>query len=386
MIRNLSFINLAELFERFAYYGVRAILLLFLVNKLHVLKEDAVSWYGTFTVVGYVISIFAGLIGDLLSKPALVALIGSSLSTAGIFLLSVSGNFSMAMVSMMLIAVGSGTYKPNVLNTVFRVSAGSIRHIDLIVSIFYLAINIGAFLAPVVVGAVGDTGNPDDYTLGFMVAGCASLSTTILFVLNYKNMENNQLLPYTGGNNLSVYDTLWILGSIVAVIVFWCAYELIPWYTISGGGYDYTMLSMIVMFASAVIIIPLNLIPGLRASVKLAIGLGLSAIALLSAAFNLVSGYAGPLIIVSCEFLVAPILMSQLMTHCSPRFIGTLMGFYMAVTMITNKISGELTAVNTGEHPLVLFSLSAFLITTIAVFLIADYQKRRSFPSAGTLL
>src|SRR3569832_112989 len=133
MIRNLSFLNFGELCERFAYSGVRSILILFLVHRLGVPKDDAVYWYGTFTVAGYFISIFSGLIGDLISKPALVALIGNALSTAGIFLLSVSANFSTALASITLIAVGSGTYKPNVMNTLFRVSAGSLKRFDLIV-------------------------------------------------------------------------------------------------------------------------------------------------------------------------------------------------------------------------------------------------------------
>lgn len=385
-IRPIGFLMVAELFERMAYYGVRSIFVLFLTQTLLWDRMQAVEWYGTVTMIVYIASVVGGLAADLSRLPALMAIIGNSLTTLGIFGLAFSGSDMVVYSSGALIAFGSGMYKPSVVAALYRASFTVKHRFDFIFTIFYVAINIGAFMGPPLIAGFGDTVSPEDFRTGFIVAGCISLIPTALIALNYKYLVYNDLIYNNQTNRLNDLSitsmVLWFLVSII----FWVGYELYQTY---NDVFSSTSLAVALAFmglAMYIVVLPLNLIRSFRPALKIAIGLAL--VALTSSLLPILNAPpgAGLLVLTIAEVLVAPILMSQIVQNASPRFTATIMGAFMFVTVFTNKLAATLSNAAPAEQPFVQYLISLLCLVFLAALLVIDQiQKKREqsaqFPS-----
>jgi POT family proton-dependent oligopeptide transporter len=156
--KGLNVLFFTELWERFSYYGMRAILVLFMVapvvqGGLGFSTEVASNIYGTYTMCVYLTSIPGGLIADKLIGPRKAILLGG--------IIIALGHFTMAFPSvpafyagLTLIVLGTGLLKPNISTMVGRLYSPSDMRRDAGFSIFYMSINIGAFLSPLVCGTL----------------------------------------------------------------------------------------------------------------------------------------------------------------------------------------------------------------------------------------
>ncbi len=157
----LTTLFLTELWERFSYYGMRAILVLFMVapaveGGLGFETRQATSLYGTYTMAVYLLALPGGLLADRVLQPRRAVLLGG--------LLMAAGEFSMAVHSLpsfygglCLIAVGTGLLKPSISTMVGSLyGPGDVRR-DSGFSIFYMGINIGALMAPLVCGWLAES-------------------------------------------------------------------------------------------------------------------------------------------------------------------------------------------------------------------------------------
>lgn len=376
MILNLTFLNIAEMFERMAYYGVRSIFILFLVKAIHWDREDAADWYGTFTFIVYGASIAGGLLSDFTRLPTLMAIIGNSITTVGIFTLAFSVSDIAIYCSSGLIALGSGVYKPSIIGSLYRVSFTHKHRFDFIYTVFYIAINFGAFLAPIIVGGIGDTGNPDDFRLGFLTAGCISLIPTALLAINYNNLISNDLLynsqTYTL-NDIGVSKVvLWFLISII----FWVAYELFPQFIGSDSSHQTTVIIAFLSIFVYLILLPLHLIRNFRSAWKIAVGLVLIASACTLIPLSGLPAIPGLILFVIAEVLVVPVMMSQIIQNSSPRLTATIMAAFMFVTLFTNKLVGVLSNATVQDQPIVLRIISILCFGLATVLLILDRIQR----------
>lgn len=386
-IRPISFIMLAEMLERFAYYGTRAILVLFLTKYAGWDNMKAVEIYGFFTGLVYFSSVIGGVLSDVTKRPALLALIGNSLSTASIFLLAVSSSDALIHAALLLLAIGSGIYKPAIVCTLFRVSTPVKHRFDFISGLFYLLINIGAFMAPVVIGGLGDTGNPDDFKTGFLVAGAASAIVTTLLAINYNNFQINNIVYDTQRYTLTPAMAGQIAVFFIVSIVFWLGYELYPHF--AAGVLMNSQAQIIATISTmlfAFILIPLSLIRNFRGALKVAIGLGLVTITLGVLPYSGLPSISGVVILGAAEILVAPILMSQILLNGSPRFAGTLISLFMFLSMITNKLAGMLAEPETGAHfPVLLMVALGCAFLGGALLLLNHFRKKEELNSAQQL-
>ena len=145
-----------ELWERFSYYGMRALLVLYLTSPvlqggLAYSTADAGRIYGNYTMAVYLLAIPGGFIADTWLGARRGVLIGGSMITCGHFCLALPalGTF---FAGLALIAMGSGLFKPSISTLVGALYAPEDERRDAGFSIFYMGINIGAFLAPLVTG------------------------------------------------------------------------------------------------------------------------------------------------------------------------------------------------------------------------------------------
>ncbi|KAF2508068.1 peptide MFS transporter [Flavobacterium zhairuonense] len=186
-----------EMWERFNFYGMRALLTLFLVNSLLMKEEEASLIYGGFLGLCYLTPMLGGFIADRFLGNRNCILLGGLLMATGQMLLFTSGsvfesNLDLAKTIMYcglgVIVFGNGFFKPNISSMVGSLYPKQEKtKLDTAFTIFYMGINIGAFLGQSIcplLGDVKDAGGIRDihaFRWGFMAASAAMLIGTILF-------------------------------------------------------------------------------------------------------------------------------------------------------------------------------------------------------------
>ena len=154
--RGLTTLFFTEMWERFSYYGMRALLILFMTKTaaeggLDFDTKHAAAIYGTYTMSVYLLSILGGFIADNFIGARRAVLIGGIIIATGHYTMAV-GTLVSFYAGLVLIALGTGLLKPNISTMVGSLYRPSDERRDAGFSIFYMGINIGAFLSPLVTG------------------------------------------------------------------------------------------------------------------------------------------------------------------------------------------------------------------------------------------
>lgn len=202
--RGLSTLFFTEMWERFSYYGMRAILFLFMVAEVErggfgLTPEIAGAIYGLYTAGVYLLALPGGWIAD--------RLIGQKKAIWYGGIIIAAGHFSMAIPSvqtfylgLVLIVVGTGLLKPNISTIVGDLYPDGGARRDAGFSIFYMGINIGAFLSPLVCGYLGEQVN---WHYGFAAAGVGMVVGLIQFRLTGKYLGDIGDAPALAADNPS---------------------------------------------------------------------------------------------------------------------------------------------------------------------------------------
>jgi proton-dependent oligopeptide transporter, POT family len=180
-----------EMWERFAYYGMRAILKLYMAKALLFDEKFSSELYGSYTGLVYLTPLLGGYIADRYWGNRRSIMVGGLLMALGQFALFASastlGNAGashlMFYIGLALMIFGNGFFKPNISSMVGTLYPPADSRIDAAYTIFYMGINLGAFFSPLVCGALGDTGNPADFKWGFLAAGIGMVIGVITFEL-----------------------------------------------------------------------------------------------------------------------------------------------------------------------------------------------------------
>jgi dipeptide/tripeptide permease len=161
--KGLSNLFYAEMWERFSYYGMRALLLLFMMETA---ENGGMGWdqahatlvYGNYTMLTYMVCILGGFVADNFLGARRAVLIGGCVITVGHFTLAVPG-VTTFYAGLALVAAGTGLLKPSISTLVGGLYAPGDHRRDAGFSIFYMGINLGAFAAPLATGwlAQGET-------------------------------------------------------------------------------------------------------------------------------------------------------------------------------------------------------------------------------------
>jgi POT family proton-dependent oligopeptide transporter len=204
-----------EMWERFNFYGMRAILTLFLVNSLMMKEEDASLIYGGFLGLCYLTPMLGGFIADRFFGNRNCILLGGLMMAIGQFLLFASAsvfgaNLSLANILMWtalgIIIFGNGFFKPNISSMVGSLYPKQEKSkLDTAFTIFYMGINLGAFLGQLICPIVGDVKDANGirdihaFKYGFLAASIAMLIGTVLFyVLKDKYVVSPEGRPLGG--------------------------------------------------------------------------------------------------------------------------------------------------------------------------------------------
>ena len=201
-----------EMWERFAYYGMRAILVLFMTKALMFDKVFASNLYGSYTSLVYLTPLIGGFVADRFWGNQRSIIVGGIVMALGQFVLfmcastyvsapDVSAFLFFAGLGLMI--AGNGFFKPNISSLVGQLYPKADRRIDSAYTIFYMGINVGGALGPFLCGLVGDTGNPADFKWAFLTAGIGMLlgvAVQLLFHKKYVLDPQGQILGMTPAN------------------------------------------------------------------------------------------------------------------------------------------------------------------------------------------
>ncbi len=197
--KGLSVLFATEMWERFNYYGMRAILVLFMTKALLFDKVFASNLYGSYTSLVYLTPLVGGFIADRYWGNQRSIISGGILMALGEFILffcasTYSTNESLSSVlfftGLGFMIAGNGFFKPNISSMVGQLYPANDKRIDPAYTIFYMGINVGGAIGPFICGLVGDTGNPADFKWAFLAGGIGmTLSVIIQFLFHNKYVK-----------------------------------------------------------------------------------------------------------------------------------------------------------------------------------------------------
>lgn len=188
--KGLYVLFVTEMWERFSYYGMRAIFVLFMAKALLFDKSLGSQIYGSYTGLVYLTPLLGGYMADRYWGNRKSIIIGGILMAIGQFFMFIAGSFYQQEFAPMVMFVGlgflifgNGFFKPNISTMVGQLYPEGDKRVDSAFTIFYMGINLGAFIAPLLCGFLGDTGNPADFKWGFLAACVGMIVSVILFVM-----------------------------------------------------------------------------------------------------------------------------------------------------------------------------------------------------------
>ena len=205
---SLSTLFFTEMWERFSYYGMRALLVLYLVNSLNYSESDALHIYAVYTGLVYLTPLIGGYLADQFLGTQKSIFIGGLTMMIGHFLMAFPDYLYLA-IGMLII--GNGYFKPNISSLLGRLYKLNDLRRDSGFSIFYVGINLGAFLAPLIVGYVGETIN---WHYGFAIAGFGMLAGLIQFYYG----QNKIIKEDTTHQSRKLKSADWGLITIISLI------------------------------------------------------------------------------------------------------------------------------------------------------------------------
>jgi POT family proton-dependent oligopeptide transporter len=247
--RALGYLFATEMWERFSYYGMRALLVLYMVKYLLDPQRAggvaglgafqaglefvfgplapqplASQIYGFYTGLVYLTPIFGGLLADRLIGQRRTVILGAALMAVGHFMMAFEHLFLLALIVLIL---GNGAFKPNISTQVGTLYAPGDPRRDRAFSIFYVGINLGAFLAPLVCGTLGEELG---WHYGFAAAGGGMTVGLVIYLLAGPALPPDAFTRRVNTPNAALDRQSWLaIGAILALMLpvslFWATYE-----------------------------------------------------------------------------------------------------------------------------------------------------------------
>lgn len=247
-----------EMAERFSYYGMRALFMLYMTNALMLSVEDAAHIYGSYTGLVYLTPLIGGVVADKVWGKRRSIFWGGIVMAIGQFFMFLSASLvestelakALMFCGLGFLIFGNGFFKPNISTMVGDLYTAEDKRRDSAFTIFYMGINIGATLAPLWCGWIGDI----DYKWGFLSA-CIAMVAAVIAQRCLQNRylispEGKQVgLPPVKENTVkqkvvntdksspvsTMYKSLCAIGFVVLVLLFSFNYDTLPSASLDGG-------------------------------------------------------------------------------------------------------------------------------------------------------
>jgi proton-dependent oligopeptide transporter, POT family len=189
--KQLYLLFFAEMWERFSFYGMKALLIAYMVSQLHFDDPKAYAILGSYAALVYTMPMFGGFMADRFIGYQRSVMFGGIMMTLGHFILAIPNNWSF-FYGMAFIICGNGFFKPNISSLVGTLYGENDSRRDSGFSIFYMGINIGAAIGGFLCAYVGTEIN---WHYGFGLAGIFMAIGFIVFVFGKKSLGHRGLPP-----------------------------------------------------------------------------------------------------------------------------------------------------------------------------------------------
>jgi POT family proton-dependent oligopeptide transporter len=192
--KGLFLLFFTEMWERFSYYGMRAIFVLFMTKMLLMSNKDASNIYGSYTGLVYLTPLLGGYLSDRYLGNRRSIITGGVLMAIGQFLMFFSASttggpaITMMWAALTFLIIGNGFFKPNISTMVGQLYPKGDSRVDGAFTIFYMGINLGAFFSPLVCGTLAEN---VDYKWGFFAAGIGMIVGLITFLVSKDKLLKN---------------------------------------------------------------------------------------------------------------------------------------------------------------------------------------------------
>lgn len=416
--KGLYILFFTELWERFSYYGMRAILVLYVIANaqganpgLGWAEGDALALYGWYTMLVYVMSIPGGILADKVFGAKKMVLIGGLFIIVGQFILAIDSIFAFYS-GLACIVLGVGGLKPNISTMV----GGLYKEGDLMrdkgFTIFYIGINVGAATAPLLVGYIGET---IGWHYGFSLAGFGMILGQIVYIWGHKYLKNigEYMAPVKTSTSakpahqpltkIEKDRVIVLLISFLIIIMFWGAYEqaggLLNIYTkekLDRVIFGWEIPASIFQSLPAIYVILLGTIvaafwafwqeKGHESSslFKMAVGtmiMGCGFLFMVGASMDAASSASGKAALywlfgayflhVVGELCASPVALSFITKLAPAKYGSIMMGIYFAMTGLGNKLAGIIgeAAADAGEKT-IFFGITFFTVGFGAILLV----------------
>lgn len=416
--KGLSVLFFTEMWERFSFYGMRAILVLYLTKEtigdnpgLGWTNSDALVLYGWYTMLVYVMSIPGGIIADKLLGQKKTVLVGGLLIAAGQLTLAID-SIEAFYTGLFLLISGVGCLKPNISTMVGGLYKDGDSRRDSGFTIFYIGINIGAASAPLLVGYIGEVYG---WHYGFGLAGIGMLFGLVFYYLGQKHLKDvGNFVPVKKIEGTKTSKPLTkiekdrvvvLLISFFIVIIFWAAYEqaggLMNLYTkekINRVIMGFEIPASLFQSVPAIFVIIFGTIvaaywtrrqnKGKESSslFKMAIGtmiMGTGFLMMTGAAVE--SGDGGKAMIIWLilsyllqvigELSLSPVALSFITKLAPLKYASIMMGIYFAATGLGNKLAGLVGELATEAGELEVFTGIFIFCVAFGALLLVFFKK-----------
>ena len=351
--KGLSNLFFAELWERFSYYGMRALLMLFMIapvasGGLGFPQPDAAAVYGNYVMSSYMLCILGGFIADNFIGARRAVLIGGFIITAGHYALAFD-SVPTFYAGLILIAVGTGLLKPSISTLVGGLYRRGDSRRDAGFSLFYMGINIGAFAAPLVTGYLAQDEGFKQILVGWGLDprhswhwgfGAAGIGMTLGMWVYVRRLN---WIRHVGDAPTADHQRPWERLALVAL--------------------GTRQPSVALKFTFGLLF------------------LGLSFALMVPAAQGIVAGKVSPWWLIGVYFLqtlgemcLSPVGLSTMSKLAPERLTGLVLGVWFMATALGNKLSGTLSAGFPSKDPVELanfFRDQAIVVGLMALVLLA---------------
>jgi POT family proton-dependent oligopeptide transporter len=435
--RALTFLFTTEMWERFSYYGMRALLVLYMVKYLlqpenaeNVIGLGALKSvyesifgplgpqplsshiYGLYTGLVYLTPVLGGILADRLLGQHRTILLGATLMAIGHFMMAFESLF---LVALTVLILGNGAFKPNMSAQVGSLYAPGDPRRDRAYSIFYVGINLGAFLAPLVCGTLGEELG---WHYGFSAAGVGMTLGLVIYLFAIPHLPPDELHKAIADgvhdkplNREEWRSILALLALFVPTTLFWASYEQ-SGNTIALWADDHTNRSIdlvvwrgeipvtwfqafnpFMIFAFTPFIIALWAWQARRGEepstvVKMALGcftLGLANLIMVAAAWQAAGDEASWvwllgyfLVLTIGELYLSPISLSLVSKVAPARMVSMMMGVWLATSFTGNFMAGWLGSFWSGMDKTMFFLMIAGISMVAGAIILAFDRPLRS--------
>ncbi|MBF0206146.1 MAG: peptide MFS transporter, partial [Oligoflexia bacterium] len=192
--KGLFILFFTEMWERFSYYGMRAILVYYMMKQLLFTQEKASQIYGIYTGLVYLTPFFGGMLADRVIGQRRAVVLGGILMATGQFLMAFENTFYLALFFLIM---GNGAFKPNISTQVGSLYESIDSRRDRAFSIFYVGINLGAFFSPLICGTLGELYG---WRYGFGAAGVGMLTGLMFYLWGQRYLAPDRIMEIKRNN------------------------------------------------------------------------------------------------------------------------------------------------------------------------------------------